>query len=176
MTLHETDLSYAWQPLVKNKLFFFTDYEGFRQLQRYLNFDSLPTTTDSAGILPVSVVNPLTGVVYSANTQLPVASLNPFAAALLGGIPATNVSGAGRSNNYEALLLIRDYSDKFDAKLDGHLSDRVATFARWPNAKISSSTSRHFPDPPAATGTDIFTRSINPLRSAIPCALVKFAI
>jgi hypothetical protein len=30
--------------------------------------------TDRQGILPVAVVNPLTGVVYPANTQIPVAS------------------------------------------------------------------------------------------------------
>ena len=36
-------------PIIKNKLFFFGDYEGFRQLQRYLNFDSIPTLTDRAG-------------------------------------------------------------------------------------------------------------------------------
>ena len=30
-------------PIIKNKLFFFGDYEGYRQLQRYLNFDSIPT-------------------------------------------------------------------------------------------------------------------------------------
>ena len=41
-------------PIIKNKLFFFTDYEGFRQLQRFLNFDSLPTSNDRSGILPVN--------------------------------------------------------------------------------------------------------------------------
>src|SRR5580658_3781230 len=51
-------------PLIKNRLFFFGDYEGYRQLQRYLNFDSLPDLTDRQGNLPVPVVNPLTGVVY----------------------------------------------------------------------------------------------------------------
>ncbi len=29
-------------PLIKNKLFFFADYEGLRQLQHYFNFDSIP--------------------------------------------------------------------------------------------------------------------------------------
>ena len=120
-------------PIIKNKLFFFGDYEGFRQLQRYLNFDSIPSMTDRQGILPVSVVNPLTGVVYPANTQIPIAQLNPFAAAVLSGLPPTN--GPGRSNNDEALLLIRDYSDKFDAKLDGQINDRMTAFLRFSQRK-----------------------------------------
>jgi hypothetical protein len=120
-------------PIVKNKVFFFGDYEGFRQLQRYLNFDSIPTLTDRDGILPVPVVNPLTGIVYPANTQIPVAQLNPFAAAVLSALPAPN--GAGRSNNDEALLLIRDYGDKFDAKLDGQINDRMSAFLRFSQRK-----------------------------------------
>ena len=120
-------------PVLKNKLFFFADYEGFRQLQRYLNFDSIPSMTDRLGILPVTVVNPLTGVVYPANTQIPVAQLNPFAAAVLAGLPPTN--GPGRSNNDEALLLIKDYGDKFDGKLDGQINDRMTAFLRFSQRK-----------------------------------------
>ena len=118
---------------VKNKLFFFADYEGFRQLLHYLNFDTIPSMTDRQGILPVTVVNPLTGVVYPANTQIPVAQLNPFAAAALAGLPP--VTGPGRSNNDEALLLIRDYGDKFDAKLDGQINDRMTAFLRFSQRK-----------------------------------------
>jgi hypothetical protein len=137
-------------PIVKNKVFFFGDYEGFRQLQRYLNFDSLPTATDRAGILPVPVVNPLTGVVYPANTQIPIASLNPFAAALLGGLPTLN--GPGRSNNYEALLLIRDYSDKFDAKIDGQINDRMTAFLRFSQRKDVQFYQPSFPGPSGGDG------------------------
>ncbi len=36
-------------PFIKNKLFFFGDYEGYRQLQRYLNFDSIPNASDRSG-------------------------------------------------------------------------------------------------------------------------------
>jgi hypothetical protein len=120
-------------PILKNKLFFFADYEGFRQLQRYLNFDSIPTATDRSGVLPVSVVNPVTGKVYPANTPIPIASLNPLAAAVLGALPSTN--GPGRSNNYEALLLIRDYSDKYDAKLDYQVNDKMTSFLRFSQRK-----------------------------------------
>ncbi len=120
-------------PIVKNRLFFFGDYEGLRQLQRYLSFDSIPDATDRQGILPVTVVNPLTGVIYPANTQIPIATLNPFAATALAGLPPT--TGAGRSNNDEALLLIRDYGDKFDAKIDGQINDRMSAFLRFSQRK-----------------------------------------
>jgi Carboxypeptidase regulatory-like domain/TonB dependent receptor/TonB-dependent Receptor Plug Domain len=137
-------------PLIKNKLFFFGDYEGFRQLQRYLNFDSLPTATDRAGVLPVTVVDPLTGTVYQKNTQIPIASLNPFAAALLGGLPTLN--GPGRSNNYEALLLIRDYSDKFDAKIDGQINDHMTAFLRFSQRKDLQYFQPSFPGPSGGDG------------------------
>ena len=120
-------------PIVRNRVFFFGDYEGFRQLQRYLNFDSIPTATDRQGILPVPVVNPLTGVVYQANQQIPIQQLNPFAYYALSNLPPTN--GPGRSNNDEALLLIRDYGDKFDAKLDGQINDRMTAFLRFSQRK-----------------------------------------
>ncbi len=137
-------------PIIKNRLFFFGDYEGFRQLQRYLNFDSLPTATDRNGVLPVDVVNPFTGVVYPANTQIPVAKLNPFANALLSGLPTLN--GPGRSNNYEALLLIRDYSDKYDAKIDGKINDRMSAFARWSQRKDIQFYQPSFPGPSGGDG------------------------
>jgi len=123
----------AGGPIVKNRLFFFADYEGYRQLQKYLNFDSLPSLTDREGILPTSVVDPLTHVVYKAGTQIPISTLNPFAAAVLSGLPSPN--GPGRSNNDEALLPLRDYYDKYDAKLDYHVNDQMAAFLRFSQRK-----------------------------------------
>src|SRR5580692_9974020 len=122
-------------PAIKNKLFWFGDYEGYRQLQKYLNFDSIPTTTDRAGILPVTVVDPITQKVYPAGTQIPVAQLNPFAGYALSNLPPINAGGTSRSNNDEALLLIRDYSDKFDAKLNDQLNERMSAFIRFSQRK-----------------------------------------
>lgn len=123
-------------PFIKNRLFFFGDYEGYRQLQRNPNFNSIPNSSFRGGVLPVSVVNPLTGTVYPANTPIPVASLNPFAAAILNALPATNAGAAGAlSNNYQALLLYRDYSDKYDAKVDAQINDRMNAFLRWSQRK-----------------------------------------
>lgn len=120
-------------PIIKNKLFFFVDYEGFRQLQRYLNFDSIPDVSDRNGILPVTVVDPITGALYTKGTPIPVSVLNPFAAQVLNALPAPN--GPGRSNDLEALLLVKDYSDKYDAKLDYQFSDRMNAFLRFSQRK-----------------------------------------
>jgi hypothetical protein len=117
-------------PIVKNRIFFFADYEGLRNLQKALNFDSIPTLTDRSGVLPVTVVNPLTGVVYPAGTSVPMTS---FAQKVLSQLPGSN--GAGRSNNYQALLLTRDYGDKFDAKIDGQINDRISAFLRFSQRK-----------------------------------------
>jgi len=122
-------------PLIKNKLFFFTDYEGYRQLQRYLNEDSLPTVPEQQGILPVTVVDPLNGRVFPAGTQIPVAQLNPFAAAALAGLPPIPANVTSPSNDDVATLLIRDYSDKYDARLDEQINDRMSLFARWSQRK-----------------------------------------
>jgi len=122
-------------PIIKNKLFYFADYEGFRSLQHVFNFDSIPTISDRSGILPLPVINPITGMVYPANTQIPIASINPFAAKVLNDLPAPT-NGPGRANDYQATLLLpRDYADKFDAKVDAQINARMATFVRFSQRK-----------------------------------------
>ncbi len=77
-------------PIIKNKIFFFADYEGFRQLQRYLNFDSIPSVAERNGVPrdhPRSGWNPLTGTLYPAGTPIPISQLNPFARQVC--LPAT---------------------------------------------------------------------------------------
>lgn len=127
-------------PIVKNKLFFFGDYEGYRQLQRFLNFDSIPTLNDRNGLIVnpangqgVTVYNALTNTLYPAGTAIPVSTINPFAARVLGALP--NPNGPNRSNNLQALLLARDYNDKYDAKLDYKFSDKISTLLRFSQRK-----------------------------------------
>jgi hypothetical protein len=137
-------------PIIKNKLFFFGDYEGYRQLQRYLNFDTLPTMSDRSGILPDGVTNPLTGITYPAGAQIPIAQLNPFAARVLNDLPAPN--GPGRANNYEALLLVRDYSDKYDAKLNYQINGRMSAFLRFDQRKDLQYYQPDIPGPSGGAG------------------------
>lgn len=137
-------------PFIKNRLFFFGDYEGFRQLQRSLVFDSLPTPSEVAGFLPNAVVNPLTQTTYAANMQIPISSINPFAAKVLSGLPAPNLPGT--ANNYEALLLTRDYADKYDAKIDAQINERMTGFLRFSQRKDNQFYQPDLPGPSGGNG------------------------
>ena len=124
-------------PIIRNKLFFFVDYEGYRQKQTYLAPYSVPDVNERNGILPVTVINPLTGVLYPAGTRIPIAQLNPFAAAALAGLaypnngnPLTNVS-----NNLETSVPLKDYSDKYNAKLDYQMTASMNAFLRFSQRK-----------------------------------------
>src|SRR6266404_4543967 len=93
-------------PVVKNRVFFFGDYEGFRALQRTNTFSSIPSLNDRQGILPVAVTNPLTGAIYPANTPIPVSATSAFARKVLADLPALTLPGnAVRANNLQLLAL-----------------------------------------------------------------------
>src|SRR5580658_8038330 len=71
-------------PIVRNKVFFFLDYEGFRQTLKPLYPMSLPTLNELNGILVVPVKNPLTGVTYAAGQPIPAGAINPLSAQIVG--------------------------------------------------------------------------------------------
>jgi hypothetical protein len=121
----------AGGPFIRNKVFFFADYEGFRNIQKVLNFGTIPTLNDRAGILPVTVANPLSGTVYPAGAPIPMTS---FARKVLNDLPTP--LGAGRANNLPRLIINpRDYADKYDAKIDGQINSTMSAFARWSQRK-----------------------------------------
>src|SRR5262249_31128327 len=52
-------------------------------------------------------------------------------------------------SNYEALLLVRDYSDKYDAKLDYQVNNKMSAFARFSQRK---DLQYYAPDLPGPSG------------------------
>ncbi|MCU1327324.1 MAG: TonB-dependent receptor, plug, partial [Bryobacterales bacterium] len=142
-------------PIVKNRAFFFGDYEGFRALSKTLTFASVPTVTERQGILPVAVTNPITGATYAAGTAVP---LTAFARKVLNDLPAP--TGAGRSNNYQQLSLDRNYNDKYDAKVDGQIRSSLYGYARVSQRKVNIFNE---PNIPGLSGGNAngFTRVLN---------------
>ena len=130
-------------PIIKNKLFFFLDYEGFRQVLRPLYVLTLPTQNELNGNLVVPVRNPVTGAVYPAGTPIPSSAINPLSAQIIGyfhqfenqlpvaGLPTTGLN----SNDYSAQVPFTDNSDKGDLRLDYQQNPNSSWFLRISDRK-----------------------------------------
>ncbi|MEP7271904.1 MAG: TonB-dependent receptor, partial [Acidobacteriota bacterium] len=130
-------------PIIKDRTFFFLDYEGFRQVQKDVVFSTLPTLAQRSGILSVAVRDPLTGTVYNAGTVIPMTS---FARKVLTDLPAPNVAGVTNSN-YRELVPNRNFNDKFNIRLDHKLKDNLTLFTRVSHRKVNEFNGPNIPGP-----------------------------
>jgi len=128
-------------PIIKDRTFFFLDYEGFRQISKTLVFSSIPTLAQRNGILAVDVRNPFTGTVYAAGTAVPMTA---FAHKVLNDLPAPNVAGA---NNLATLVPNRAYNDKFNLRLDHKFTQALNAFVRLSNRKVNNFEGPNIPGP-----------------------------
>jgi hypothetical protein len=129
-------------PIVKDKLFFFVDYEGFRQTLKPLSVLTLPTQNEINGILVVPVKNATTGVTYAAGTPIPSVAINPLSAQVLTyfkqiqGLPVSGLSTTGlASSDYAVEVPFTDKSDKGDLRLDFQQSPTSTWFLRISDRK-----------------------------------------
>ncbi|MGH9350134.1 MAG: TonB-dependent receptor plug domain-containing protein, partial [Vicinamibacterales bacterium] len=113
-------------PIVRNKAFFFMDYEGLRQTRKLPAFTTIPTMAQRSGILAVPVRNPLTGEVYAAGTPIPMTA---FARKVLTELPAPTTSGT--TNNFSRLQEFTNDTDKMAGKVDITFSSRLSAFGRY---------------------------------------------
>ena len=91
-------------PIVKNRAFFFTNWEGFRERQKFAVFSNLPTVNERQGIFGVAVRNPLTGEVFPANTPIPQDRITSFARRVLADLPLPNSgSPSSPASNFQNL-------------------------------------------------------------------------
>ena len=126
-------------PILKNRLFFFMDYEGYRRIAKQLQFATLPTIEQRQGIFraangtPIAIRNPLTGTVY-ANGIIPPDQITAFAKKVFGDLPLPNL--VGTSNNYSTLPRSQFYNDKGDVKLDYTVNNRTTAFVRGSMRKM----------------------------------------
>jgi hypothetical protein len=122
-------------PIVRDRAFFFVNYEGFRQITRTLTISSIPTADQRQGIMGKPVVNPLTKEVY-ADGVVPQSAITSFARKVLAGLPAP--TKAGIANNYESLPRRQDYNDKYDIKLDQQWGNATTSFVRFSHRKVDN--------------------------------------
>src|SRR3954465_9802904 len=85
-------------PVVKNRAFFFGDYEGQRQTRALTAISSIATPAQRQGIFAVDIRDPRSGTVYPAGAPIPITT---FAQTVLSGLP--DATSAGNTNNYTTL-------------------------------------------------------------------------
>jgi len=143
-------------PILRNRMFFFADYEGYRRISRYLQFSNLPSMDLRQGKIGRGFVDPITGVTYSDGV-LPAFRISPFARKVMDELPAPNSTG---SNNYQAMPHRRDFNDKGDIKIDRVLSSRTTLFARASHRKENNFTPPTI-EGPSGGGSNGHVYSIN---------------
>jgi len=118
-------------PILKDKMFLFADYEGFRRVSHPLQFATIPTAAMDQGNfsaygLPIS--NPLNGQTFS-NGIIPQSQYSPIANAVLQSLPAPNLPGL--ANNFESSPADTIFNDKGDIRYDAFVSPKLSVFARY---------------------------------------------
>ena len=124
-------------PIKRDKLFFFMDYEGNRQVQGQYTTATIPNDNQRQGIFetttgaPVPLRNPITGTVY-ANGVVPQYDWTPLAKLVIAALPAPNVPNSF-SNNYASLPKASLTDNKGDGRVDYYLNPRTTLFGRFSN-------------------------------------------
>ncbi|HUA98124.1 MAG TPA: TonB-dependent receptor [Terracidiphilus sp.] len=140
-------------PVIKNKLFFFFDYEGTRIKQGVLRTSTVPlpnertgdfspATAAAVGVKYPTIYDPTTcGPAYSgsncqpfANNSIPSGDLDPAVQKLMALFPLPNTTTAGSPpdlNNYIRNALLTDFEDNYDARVDWTASSSDTVFARY---------------------------------------------
>ena len=148
-------------PILRDKMFFFLDYEGLRAITKPLYVLTLPTQNELNGILVVPVTNATTGVTYPANTPIPSSALDPLSAQIVAAFknipsscpscPVLPTSGSAttgeNANDYSVLIPFRDYSDKGDLRLDYTQSPSARYFLRISDHKETAINFPTIPEP-----------------------------
>ena len=129
-------------PLRTDRMFFFGDYEGFRQRQGVTNLVTLPTARMRAGDfseLSVPIYDPLTTprTPFPGN-QIPASRLNPIALKYMALLPP-NTNG-NLANNYASTTLRTQDSSTADVRIDYRFDNSQSMFVRYSYNNVDTFT------------------------------------
>ncbi|MFZ0592968.1 MAG: Plug domain-containing protein, partial [Bryobacteraceae bacterium] len=129
-------------PIIRNRLFFFSDYQGTRVRQGTTYIETVPTAAQRGGNLadqpqfydPLSVVGQSNGLPVRApftGNQIPASRINPVTAQLIAGMPLPNLPGD--VNNYRVQESNAQNFDAGDIRIDAILPHSGTLFGRYSN-------------------------------------------
>lgn len=144
-------------PIQRNRTFFFTAYEGFRERRSSPSFSTLPTLEQRQGILGVAVRDPLSGQVFQGGV-IPRDQMAPFARKVLDQLPPPNQASA--TNNFKTNRAVNENTDKGDVRIDHKASEKLSLFGRISQRKLNQFNAPPIPGPSGGGGNG-FVRVLN---------------
>ncbi|HVL66163.1 MAG TPA: TonB-dependent receptor [Vicinamibacterales bacterium] len=114
-------------PIVRDKAFFFGDYEGTRIERGVTRLTRVPTAAERSGVFSGAIRDPRTGANFANNT-IPANRIDPVAAAILNLIPMPNTTG---TNNFLRTPAVTDDGDRYLGRIDMRLGGADNVFARY---------------------------------------------
>jgi hypothetical protein len=127
-------------PIIRNRLFFFADYQGTRDNLGHVNRHRIPPTAfrngDFSGAA-TTIYDPATGNPDGTGRQpfpgniIPADRISPIARKLLGFLPAPNVNAAIGQINYETLGTREKSTEAADVKLTYQASNQDSLAYRF---------------------------------------------
>jgi hypothetical protein len=129
-------------PIVSNRLFFFSDYQGTRRSNGTSLRLNVPTALARSTCLdpsvpfcdlseyPEALFDPTTGNQFTMN-QIPRNRISSQAVNLLNLLPGPNVPGAGITQNFIASGAAKFNDDDFNVRMDFNASERLKIFGRY---------------------------------------------
>ncbi len=121
-------------PILRNKLFYFGDYQRTIDNLGYVVRATIPTMAMRNGdfsAVPNGIYDPLTGAVNGAgrtafaNNRVPQDRISPIARQLIGFLPEPNIPNATLGlNNFQKAQTREKTTDAFDTKINYTMSDK----------------------------------------------------
>ena len=141
-------------PLIRNRTFWFADYEGLRDQEGVPRVRQVPTAAEKAGLFRTAVVDPFAAgrPQFAQNAQglwvIPRERWDPVGAAIVAMIPDPNVAG---STIYASTPVTDTRQDQFDVRVDHQFASNLTLFGRY--SFVDTLTFRPAPLPGLAEGS-----------------------
>ncbi len=126
-------------PILKNKLFYFGDYQGTRRNSgggSLLRVPSLEERTGNMSATGINIFDPASGAapanrVAFAGNIIPASRLSPQTQNLLKLIPGPNINAALDQPNFASSGGVRSDDDAFNIRIDHYTTEKLHTFGRY---------------------------------------------